>query len=1628
MKKCLLLLWFCLLTVCLFAQNGMRNDTQNNSSERSTYVTAAQALDVGYAFMNTAGHERGNGNVNKQTMRLVYTGAAIDGTDCYYVFSLQPTGFVIVAADERAEPILGYSYDNPFMVEGMPDNVRGWLDHYGKQIKEAVDNDIQPSTQITEKWTLLRAGHAIPTRSITAVSPLLQTTWDQNQYYNLKCPSDLNGPGGHVYAGCVATAMAQIIRYWQWPNSGFNSHSYTHSNYGTLSVDFGSVTHNYNNMPNSLSSSSTSTQKNAVATLIYHCGVAVDMDYAADGSAAYTYTVPNALYNYFAYAENGTYVYKPDYSDTEWSNMIKQELNNSRPVFYAGSGSGGHAFVCDGYDNNGNFHFNWGWSGSYNSGYYALDALTPGNHNYSEGQEAIIGISASGTFMRCSTDEMLFAAPVGAESDAQTLSVRGHSLSGNINVTVGSGFQVSTDGSNYATSASLPSTGGSLYLKYIPTSSNSIVYTMTLTSGTCSTNVTLHGSVATEVCLAPKNLAGTHNTTSVSLSWNEPVTYSSGSPASAVLSWETNSDVSSYYGYSAVSHCMVHRFEPSDLNPYNQYVLKSVSFIGSPYATSYSIVVYKGGSYRNGSFNPGQQIVNQVVPMSMVNTSGWNTVTLLNPVLVNASSELWFGVVATGDYVIPAVSGNLVSNKGNVLGLKFEGDTGFGWYNIYTSNFPLKGTVEKISGQVSRYDVYRQSTLIGNTTGLTYTDSNPLIVDCQYTVAAVWSSGCSEESVVTVTAPEINPPTVTTSNVSNIAATTATCGGRVTSAGDARVTARGVCWSTSQNPTINNNHTTNGSGTGNFSSVLTGLTPSTTYYVRAYATNLGGTSYGAQKTFTTSCEAPVVSISGSTSINYGQSTTLTASGAASYVWSNGSTSSSITVSPTSTTTYSVTGTNQQGCPGTESVTVTVNYLVPTVTTKNVTNITKTTATSGGNVSADGGATVTARGICWSTSHNPTLNGSHTTDGNGTGSFTSNLTELMPNTTYYVRAYATNSVGTSYGSEKSFKTESCSAIVLPYSESFDGYTASTTAETGIQPACWEVITEDVTLTEATMPQVYYNISYATSGSYTLRMKNRCVYAMPELSADIPVSSLTMTFNLRQPKAVYRLQVGVLNANGVFKAVKTINNASTGMEEITVDFSSYTGSGHRIAFRNTLSSGSTLDYSINYIDDITLNSLSCGISELPYAESFDAFTTSTTAETGVQPVCWEVVTADVALTDATKPQVYYNSSYATSGSYTLRMKNRCVYAMPELGADIPVSNLTMTFNLRQPKSVYRLQVGVVDNQGNFEAVKTINNATTGTEGVTVNFSSYTGNGHRIAFRNTLSKGSTLDYSINYIDDIELDYSSLCNIKVLPYAENFDAFTTSTTAETGVQPECWEVVTEDVALTDATKPQVYYSTSYATSGSYLLRMKNRCVYAMPELSHTIAVQDLTMTFKLRQPKSVYRMQVGVVNGQGTFEVVKTINNASTGMENITVDFSNYNGGGHRIAFRNTLGSGSTLDYSVNYIDDINISRTTKSMAVTDANTDDAGLLAADRDMVDVVVYPNPTKEVVNVQCTMNNVQCTGIEVIDVYGKAVRTVGLPHCDSPTTQINVSGLAAGMYFVRVTTDRGVVTRPFVKR
>ena len=305
-------------------------------------------------------------------------------------------------------------------------------------------------------------------------------------------------------------------------------------------------------------------------------------------------------------------------------------------------------------------------------------------------------------------------------------------------------------------------------------------------------------------------------------------------------------------------------------------------------------------------------------------------------------------------------------------------------------------------------------------------------------------------------------PVVETGAVENITLTFATCGGNVVSDCGADVTERGVCWSTSQNPTINDNITTNGNGTGTFTSDLINLTANTTYYVRAYANNSAGTGYGNEISFTTlkdivkptvktnevSSVVQDAAICGGVVIDDG-GVEVTARGVC---WStsqnptiNGSHTddgtgegdfTSTITGLTAGTTYYVRAyaTNEKGTSyGEEKSFMTSIYMdLPILTTKEIEDITETSATSGGEVVSDGGAPVIARGICWSTSQNPTIddNDGMTTDGNGTGTFTSDLVNLTANTTYYVRAYATNVMGTAYGEQRSFTTEEEEAELTP----------------------------------------------------------------------------------------------------------------------------------------------------------------------------------------------------------------------------------------------------------------------------------------------------------------------------------------------------------------------------------------------------------------------------------------------------------------------------------------------------------------------------------------------------------------------------------------------------------------------
>ncbi len=265
------------------------------------------------------------------------------------------------------------------------------MDNCFDQILYVRENTLPADELIESTWNSLLVSDPV-SKDFDNVDPLLSTLWDQGTYYNQLCPADPGGPGGHVWAGCVATAMAQVMKFHDHPLQGSGSHSYNCPGYGTQSANFGTTTYQWTSMPNQVNSNNT-----AVATLLYHLGVSVDMQYSPNGSGAFSSDARNALVEYFGYSPNAQLLPKSSFPIETFIYKLKNELNLSRPVYDSGSGSGGgHAFVCDGYQGNDFFHFNWGWSG-YANGYFYLNNLNPGGFQFNQGQSALFYLYPEGT-------------------------------------------------------------------------------------------------------------------------------------------------------------------------------------------------------------------------------------------------------------------------------------------------------------------------------------------------------------------------------------------------------------------------------------------------------------------------------------------------------------------------------------------------------------------------------------------------------------------------------------------------------------------------------------------------------------------------------------------------------------------------------------------------------------------------------------------------------------------------------------------------------------------------------------------------------------------------------------------------------------------------------------------------------------------------------------------------------------------------------------------------------------------------------------------------------------------------------------------------------------------------------
>lgn len=615
MKNCLCLLALMLASIPMFAE----------------HVKTEEAQKAALTFLNNNGA--------KATQLTDLTESA--GFPNLYIFTADE-GFVVMAADDRVKPILGYSLTGHFSTKDMPLNVYDWLQDYNDEIQYVIENYSTSSPETAQLWKDLKNGKSNAATTTVVVDALVQTQWNQNgswywdpvnfqmifvDLFNNLCPYD-NTAGELTVTGCVATAMAQVMKYWNFPSKGIGSHSYIPMNrpeFGEQFADFGSTTYEWSNMPNSLDNNSTEVQKNAIATLMYHCGVSVEMMYdiaSNGGSAASSLDIPNALYSYFGY-KTSTYLEKNSYSDSQWLSMLKAELNASRPVEYNGRGSaGGHAFVCDGYDSNNNFHFNWGWAGA-NDGFYSLTNLVPGsggagggNYNFTNNQSAVFGIQP--TSNNAIPTNLTYT--LSGIQDI-TLSWNGSSGAVSYNIYCNGNLVGNTTANTYADTA--PFGTDVYYVRSVNSAGD-----LSLPSNLITVTIDYQMPVV--------DLTATLSGNNVSLSWTTPEWCYPETP-SATLTYGTQTNSGYYYDWSNNTRYWGHRHLAENISQYNGLRLYDVDFYTNTLGT-YELYIFEGTTTNYGYTIPMNQVYSQSV---LATNSGWNTINLSTPYYINGNQDLW---------------------------------------------------------------------------------------------------------------------------------------------------------------------------------------------------------------------------------------------------------------------------------------------------------------------------------------------------------------------------------------------------------------------------------------------------------------------------------------------------------------------------------------------------------------------------------------------------------------------------------------------------------------------------------------------------------------------------------------------------------------------------------------------------------------------------------------------------------------------------------------------------------------------------------------------------------------------------------------------------------------------------
>lgn len=369
-------------------------------------VTAEQARQTATRFWQSTPKTRGETAPSWQLVRDSESAAtrSSGAHPAYYVFdNTAGPGFVIVAGDDVAMPVLGYSFDSEFPSGTLPPNLQAWLDGLRETVNKARATGWKAESHVTQAWA--------STHGSTPVVKLETALWNQDDPYNRLCPTYQGSP---TYTGCTTTALTIVMHYHQWPERGTGSlPSYTTKSYG-ISVPGFALGHAYDwaNMKPKYAytyqgnasdyeytyTAFTETEATAVATLMRDCAVMLQSDFGPDGTGAYTSDIPNRLIDHMGYDRQTRWLYRPNYSTAEWNRIMQDELNNDRPIIYSGyNAQAGHAFVLDGYTDDNYYSVNWGWGG-YCNGYFLLTALDPegqgigGSDHYNNDQIAVVGM------------------------------------------------------------------------------------------------------------------------------------------------------------------------------------------------------------------------------------------------------------------------------------------------------------------------------------------------------------------------------------------------------------------------------------------------------------------------------------------------------------------------------------------------------------------------------------------------------------------------------------------------------------------------------------------------------------------------------------------------------------------------------------------------------------------------------------------------------------------------------------------------------------------------------------------------------------------------------------------------------------------------------------------------------------------------------------------------------------------------------------------------------------------------------------------------------------------------------------------------------------------------------------